>query len=401
MAEYTVSNEIELGEVVWHSGPGDTVRFLTGHYGRVVVKGSTVLFPQDRSVTIGQLIGSGTIAYATFREKKGSVFIYRKLLPFNLRVQPNEPYFHPSGVSVTLVGHDRQMGGPIGVDRTAQEQLPRAIVDIEVPRTEVFDFELLKPPKAEPGTDWSAHFREEEKVRILLKGQPEGLPFGDVEYSALWALNHFLRQYASVAKSKKIKGLSFAEFRDGRTLAFGPWSAGELSAETQVFIDEYHGVPLTEAEQQDLHVRCLSARDYSVSEYITFALEHLNYSMAAVGMAQLLEANGMNQDREWESLQRTPLTVDQRRHLAEIILCRNQIMHTSRCSVDRDTRRYFDAAERLFGVATISEYRIYATKLPWIWYRDGVLPYLSQSTGRSSGLESPLEPEGPGGQGEL
>jgi hypothetical protein len=114
-----------------------------------------------------------------------------------------------------------------------------------------------------------------------------------------------------------------------------------------------------------------------VSEYIAFALEHLNYSMATVGMAQLLEANGLARDREWESLQGVPLTVEQKRYLAEIILCRNQIEHTSRCSVERDTRRYFDAAERLFGVAPISEYRIYASKLPWTWYENGVLPFLS------------------------
>lgn len=398
MAEFTVSNEIELGEAVWRSGPGDTIRFLTGQYGRVVVKGCNVFFPDDRSVTIGQLVGGGAVRSATFRQNKGSLFIYRKLLPFNLRIEPNEPYFHPSGASVILVGHDKETGGPIGVDRTAQEQLPRAIVDVEVPRTEVIDFGALSTP--EEGQGPQAYVQEQEKVRALLKGDPEGLPFGDVEYIALWALNHFLRQYAAVARSKKVKGLSFAEFRDGRTLAYGPWAAQELRSETQVFIDEFRAVPLTEAEREDLHGRCLSEKDYSVSEYITFALEHLNYSMATVGMAQALEASGLARGREWESLRGAPLSIGQKRYIAEIVLCRNQIVHTSRCSVERDTRRHFDEAERLFGVEPISEYRIYATKLPWTWYWGGVLPFIAVTAGKAGATNGPSGTKIPAGREE-
>ena len=155
MAEYTVSNAIELGEVVWLSGPSDTIRFLAGHYGRVVVKGCDVYFPENRSVTIGQLVGGGgTVRNPTFRSNKGSIYVYRKLLPFKLRVKPNEPYYHPSGVAVTLLGHDKEMGGPIGLSRTAQEQFPRAIVDVEVPRCEQIDFAILKDHPAGSGADW-------------------------------------------------------------------------------------------------------------------------------------------------------------------------------------------------------------------------------------------------------
>ena len=258
MAEYTVSNEIELGEVIWKSGPGDTIRFLAGHYGRVAVKGCSVWFPDDRSVTIGQLVGTGgAVRSATLRREGRSLFIYRKVLPFNLRVPPEDPYYHPSGASVTLVAHDKEAGGPMGVDRTAQEQLPRAIVDIEVPCVVAFDFNALKRPGTDSVEDWQSHAREQERLRTLLKGDSHVMPFGDVEYIALWALNHFIRQYAVVARSKKVKGLSFAEFRDSRTLACGPWLPGELGAETQVFIDEYNAAPLTDAERQDLFWRCL------------------------------------------------------------------------------------------------------------------------------------------------
>ena len=137
-------------------------------------------------------------------------------------------------------------------------------------------------------------------MQDLLRGDPTELPFGDVEYHAVWALNHFLRQYAAVAKSRKITGLSLAEFRDGRTLAYGPWSNTELSAQDQVFIDEYHGAPFTSDDEHELQNLCLSSKDYSVSEYITLALERINYSMAVVGMAQLLEATDLTRSTRWD-----------------------------------------------------------------------------------------------------
>src|SRR6185503_7235017 len=120
-----------------------SIRFISGHYGRVVVKGCNVLFPEDRSVTIGQLVGGGVVRNATFRKNKGSLFVFRKLLPFNLRINPDEPYYHPTGTAVTFKGHDKEMG-VIDVDRPALGQLPNAIVDVEVPRTDVIDFAALK-----------------------------------------------------------------------------------------------------------------------------------------------------------------------------------------------------------------------------------------------------------------
>ena len=114
----------------------------------------------------------------------------------------------------------------------------------------------------------------------------------------------------------------------------------------------------------------------AVSEYIMFALEHINYSMAAVGMAQRLDEAGLKPDRDWTALEGTSLPIETKRHVAEIVLCRHQIIHTRRCALERDTRGNFEKAERLFGVEPISEYRIYATKRPWTWYYDGLLPYL-------------------------
>jgi hypothetical protein len=378
VAEYTVSNELELGEAVWLSGPGDTIRFLSGHYGRVIVKGCAVFFPEDRGVTVGHVIGYGGMTRnATLQGNVKSIFFFQKRLPFNLRVKPDEPYYHPTGAAVTLRGHDKEMGGPIGVSKVAQEQLPRAIVDIEVPRLEEINFDLLKERPSGPGGDWASHTEEQKKLHRLLSGDAGGLPFGDVEYTALWALNHFLRQYATVARSQKITGLSFAEFRDGLTLAYGRPSDSELETRTQAYIDEYHSLPFTDEDMRELQRLCLSSKDYSVSEYITFALEHLNYSMATVGMAQLLEANGLTQGSRWETIQASGLPQDQQRYLAEIFICRNVILHQHQCAIKANADGFSDV-QRLFDVQELSEYRIYALKRPWSWYRDGVLPYLAR-----------------------
>jgi hypothetical protein len=102
MAEFTVTDEISLGDAVWRSGRGDTIRFLEGTYGRVIVKGCSVIFPADRRVKIGQLVGyGGTVVNATMDDTIKSIFIYRKLLPINLRIKPDQSIFHPTGAAVT------------------------------------------------------------------------------------------------------------------------------------------------------------------------------------------------------------------------------------------------------------------------------------------------------------
>ena len=57
---------------------------------------------------------------------------------------------------------------------------------------------------------------------------------------------------------------------------------------------------------------------------------------------------------------------------------------TKRLDAVKENADGFDEVRKRFGVESLSEYRIYATKRPWFWYRRGVLPYLASAAERGT-----------------
>jgi hypothetical protein len=379
MARFDVFDELDLGEAVWRSRPGDAIFLRKGQYGRVVLKAGTLVFPQGSDASIGQIagvMGDCDLVDAQWRpENIRSVFVYRKRLPINLRLPEGFSCLHPSGAAVSVVRHEtgsENITADGGV--SVEAQLPKAVVDVEVPSTADVDFGLLRKEQYSPEELLK---RSEEHVGLqrLLSRDDSGSPFGEVEYVALWALNHFLRRYSIIAELGPAKGLSFAEFRDGVTIRYKRPGPDPWIMHSQGYIKNFNSIPLSKEEQQRLFRECLDAPDYSLVEYIDFALEHLNYSMAVTGMEQLLEANGLA-GKWWRLLEDSGLNKEQQRLVAEVKICRNVILHQHECAIKENAQGFTGARER-FGIEPVSEYRLYATKLPWRWYQEGVLPYLA------------------------
>lgn len=380
MKVFTVPDEYSLGEAIWLSSPSDTIEIKSGDYGRIIVKGCDVNFPRNHNATAQQIIGAGGDCVITNWKQQDnikSLFIFRKLLPFNLRLDQNERYFHPTGTEVVLRGHYKD-SITLGGDRalTATEQLPKAVVDVIVPSLEEVDFAILEGDFDPSNPKFiKKRLAEEQRISNLLSGHGSKLPFGEIEYIALWSLNHFIRQYSKLVNLRGIKGLSFSEFRDGVSIGYGRTSDSQVKLRGQQYMDQFTNAPLGEDLKHELFSLCLSAPDYSISEYIEFGLYHLNYSMATVGMAQLLESKTGAGPVKWQAIQNSNLDHQQKRYLAEILIARNVILHQKQCAIKQNADG-FKTAQRNYGVSVFSEYRIYELKRPWFWYYEGLVPFI-------------------------
>ena len=382
MAVFNVPDEYSLGEAIWLSRPGDTIEVKSGDYGRIIVKGCNVSFPKDQSATAQQIIGAGgNCVILNWKKQKNikSFFIFRKLLPFNLRLKKDEPYFHPAGTEIILKGHTKQsvtLG--VGGSLSAAEQLPKAIVDVIVPSLIEIDFDVLESDFDPNKPDLiQKRIAEEQKIHKLLSGRESNLPFGHIEYLALWALNHFIRQYSKLANVKGEEGLSFAEFRDGVLIGYGKPSDSQIKWTNQQYINQFTSSPLSEKIKQKLFHLCLSSPDYSISDYIEFGLNHINYSIATVGMAQLLEAETASRGGKWKAIQNSNLNLTQKRYLTEILIARNVILHQNKCAI-KENAGGFKKGQQDFGISAFSEYRMYESKRPWHWYYDGLIPFIKE-----------------------
>ncbi|MBW2366161.1 MAG: hypothetical protein JRF25_14290 [Deltaproteobacteria bacterium] len=382
MTVFTVPDDYSLGEAIWLSSHGDTIAIKSGDYGRIIVKGCNINFPKDYSATATQIVGAGgNCRIANWKKKNNikSIFIFRKILNVKLRLEKDERYFHPTGTEIIVAGHDIDsitFGGSEAP--TAEEKLPKSIVDVIVPWLEEIDFEILEID-FDPSNPilFQKRIAEEQKINNLLRGHGSKHRFGDVEYIALWSLNHFIRQYSKIAGLRDQKGFSLSEFRDGIFIGFGRPNDSNIKLHSQQYIDQYKSALLDDKQKQELFDFCLSSPDHSIAEYIQDNLKHLNYSTAVVGMAQFLESRTGAGRAKWDAIKNCSLSIDAKQYLAEIIIARDVILHQKECAVKQNADA-FKQAQKDFGIFALSEYRIYESKRPWDWYYEGLIPFLKE-----------------------
>ena len=333
MTVFKVPDKYSLGEAIWGSMPGDTIEIKSGDYGRIIIKGCNVDFSKDHRATAQQIIGvDGNCKVTNWKQQDNikSIFVFRKILPFKLGLQQNEKFFHPTGTEIILMGHDKETVTFSGNKAlTASEQLPRSTVDVIVPWLGEIDFDILESDFDLMNVDLiQRRFTEEQKLRNLLNGHGSRFSFGEVEYIALWSLNHFIRQYSKIAHLRGQKGFSFAAFRDGLFTGYSrPPLSSDIKLLHQQYVDQYTSALLDNKQKQELSDSCLSSPDYSIAEYIQDNLNHLNYSMAAVGMAQFLESITGAGKVKWKAIKNCSLSTNAKKYLAEIICARDVILH--------------------------------------------------------------------------
>ncbi|MCD4756626.1 hypothetical protein K8R20_03370 [bacterium] len=390
---FKINNEIDLGEAIWASKDGDKIVFQKGEYGNIPYKkGISYIFPKDKSVSVANILGIGffgELSGGSIKNKDFSVenpnirpqniksiYIFRKKLPFNIRFGCPLGFVHANGVVLNFSGNDKEsfcMGG--------EQSLPKGIVEIIVPILEEIDIERSDPfysskifgmdiSKKEKEIKCKKHKNAKQKrveTEQLECNREIGLNLNDMEYKALWALNHFIRQYGKVAEDKRIKGFSVAEFKDN--LEFGGGKEEEdIPCVSLNYIEQYSSGKISQESLNDLQDLFLSSPDYSVMDYVEFHLNHLNYSLATIGMYQWFEGLWKNSDSpgdKWEFIGSKTSDVKIKQYLSEMINARNNTVHHKKLET-RQTEK--NKLKTDWGAEEMTEYKMFANKRPWLWY---------------------------------
>jgi hypothetical protein len=399
MKIFEVNNEIELGNAIWSSQSGDKIVLETGEYGNIPLKqGVTYEFEDDATaadilglgigVDGGQWSASsvqiGNISITNPRIKKTNIklyYIFQKKLPFNSRFEPNTSFVHANGVIINIIGNDVNafsLGG-IGEGET---KLPKGVVNIAVPC--LYEFDINKSDASYISSIFSKNLTEEERKCELESHQREnekrnhventeinrsiGLNLNDFEYKALWAVNSFIREYARITREGKVKGYSTSEFLDGSLITIVKSLDERAVFSSRQFIAQFIGSNIPEEQVGNLYSAYLSSREYSISEFSSYHLEHLNYPMATIGLYQEFEAmweeySPAKQDK-WGFIEAHTSDPGIKQHLAELINARNNIVHSK---VLITSHSNINKLKTEWGARALNEYEIFAYKAPLHW----------------------------------
>jgi hypothetical protein len=396
--EFTVTNEVELGNAIWASSEGDTIILQSGEYGNIPTKkGVTYKFPADQSATAASILGlpmsivgkwsAGRFEGEHFKVENPNIdpsvlksfYVFQKLLPFNIRFKEPISFMHSNGSILTFIDN-------ISINsNTGEATLPRGIVRITVP--DILEVEFDKADNSylynlyrKNNRPCSVEETEEHKKAVDFKEEVEerkinqsfGLNLSNQEYKALWALNHFIRQYAKITNDKRIKGYSIPEFLDNLLRSeFNNSNPKELGH--QNFIT-YTNINLDNSSINQLAQGFMSAPDYSLFDYIQYNLELLNYSFAIVGMYQLWEkewetwknSSENPNSSKWDFIESKTSDLTMKKNLSELINARNNIIHRHQLITGNFLPR--NRLKTEWSAEEYNEYQIFSNKKPWIWF---------------------------------
>lgn len=396
--DYLVNNDIELGNAIWSSQNGDKIVLSSGKYGNIPIKtGVSYEFLNDSSAS--EVLGLGMagnwsagsvkiggIEIVNPKIDKGNIklyYVFRKLLPFNSRFESPISFVHANGVIINILGNDKE-GFTISENEVgANNQLPKAIVDIIVPVLQEFD--IVKTDQQYLGnifsknlsnedksTEFELHHRELEKKSNIEKqtlNYSIGLQLSELEYNGLWALNSFIREYCLKTNEKKINGFSIPEFKDG----LGHLITKNLSENKPFmlsnYIHQFINTKLDKTTEIEISNSMLTAQEYSISSFVNYQLNQLNYSFATISMYQEFESEWINfspnQQDKWGFIENYISDSDTKAKLAEMINARNNITHSKKLmTVDNPPRNRLRTD---WGAVKLNEYEIYAYKKPFEW----------------------------------
>jgi hypothetical protein len=319
-------------------------------------------------------------------------YIFRKLLPFNSRFENPISFVHANGVIINVLGNDKEGFTFGGNTVDANSQLPKAIVDIVIPVLE--EFNIDKADQRYVSTVFSKNLSDEEKASEFEIYQKEmekksniekhtlnysiGLQLNEMEYKGLWALNSFIREYCLKTNEEKINGFSIPEFKDG----LGHLITKNLSENKPFllsnYIHQFTNAKLDKATEIEISNSMLTAKEYSISSFIDYQLNQLNYSFATVSMYQEFESywkNAIprdynpanpNQEDKFKFIEFYIAESETKDKLAEMINARNNIIHTGKIVTFHKPNNPRKNVLK-WNAENLNEYEIYAKKKPFEW----------------------------------
>lgn len=395
--DFLVNNEIELGNAIWSSQDGDKIILSNGKFGNIPIKtGVSYEFSNDSSAS--EILGLGMVGnWSAGTVKIGETeiinpkidkdniklyYIFQKRLPFNSRFENHISFVHANGVIINVLGNDKQgfvIGNTVGVEN----QLPKAIVNIIVPVLD--DFDIDKADSLYINKIFSTNLSNEEKTfefeshqqELEKKGSIEkktfnhsiGLQLSEMEYKGLWALNSFIREYCLKTNERRINGLSIPEFKDG----LGHLILRNLTENKPFmlvnFIGQFANTSLNKTVEVEISNSMLNSKEYSISNYINYQLNQLNYSFATISMYQEFESEWVNyspnQRDKWGFIENYISDNDTKSKLAEMINAPNNIIHSKKLMTSDNPSK--NKLRIDWGACELNEFEIYIYKKPFEW----------------------------------
>lgn len=394
---FKVNNELELGNTVWSSQPGDKITLKAGEYGNIALK-QGVMYDFENGATAADILGLGmgrgewsashieigNILITNPRIKKANIklyYIFRKKLPFNARLEQNTSFVHANGAILNIIGNDTDAFSFGGLG-AAEANLPKGVIDIMVPS--LVEFDVIKSnenylpsiflnnlTEEERRLEFESHKLEKEKrehAENILINRLIDLDLNDFEYKALWAVNSFIREYARITGEKKIKGYSIAEFLDDLLKTVVKSLDEQSEFHPMQFIEQFNNTKISAEQVNNLSTAFLSSHEYSISEFSTFHFEHLNYSAATIGLYQEFEAMWEEYDPskkdKWKFIEAHTSDFGVKQFLAELINARNNVVHNKVLITSHSGKNKLKTD---WGARILNEYEIFAHKAPLYW----------------------------------
>ena len=397
-----VNDEIELGNAIWSSQPGDNIILESGVYGNIPVKeGVNYEFKDDSSVSeiigLGFGIGDGQWSAGSVQIGNANIlnpkidksniklyYIFQKKLPFNSRFEQPISFVHANGVIINVMGNDKEGFTFGGNNINAESQLPKAIVNIIVPVLEGYDIKLADESnfispfpdenfiKNEYEKKIEAQIAERAKRDAIEKREYNfsiGIQLNELEYKALWALNNFILEYSRITNNTKIKGFSVSEFNDDLFFAITDKLDDSILFQSRSYIESYTNEVLNQEELMKFSASFLTSQSYTISDYTDYHLNHLNYSLAVLGMYQefetLWEIYSPEKKNKWGFIERFASNVFVKSNLAEMINARNNIVHQRKLMTKEILP--LNKLKTEWGAVKLNEFEIFSKKKPWQW----------------------------------
>ena len=126
-----------------------------------------------------------------------------------------------------------------------------------------------------------------------------------------------------------------------------------------------------------LRFNFLSSQEFSISEYTSYHLNHLNYTFATIGMYQEFEALWEQivpeKSDKWGFIESISTDADIKKYLAEMINARNWIIHSKKIKTENKDKEknnnWSNILKCNWDAEVLNEYQIYALKRPFYWHK--------------------------------
>jgi hypothetical protein len=294
-------------------------------------------------------------------------YIFRKELPFEIDVNEPITFIHPNCSIINTAGNNKERLTVSPSVSGAENYLPKGILEVSIPFTDEIELDTTLNHVDNKICTFINQMAPSDEIKEFENKNPT--PYcnlNDFEYKAFWAVNSFIMAYGRLAnKHKKLSGYSTAEFMDG--LTFAKFNKLEnANYKTINFFDHYsthHNV-----DPSIIQERISNKNSFPLEDYIEGHLHRLNYSQAIILMDQKIEKITKPGKGKYQKINESPLAEIEKQYLTEITLTRNSIIHTGSLSINKKLDGYDHAKKTYTNIREISEFEIYALKLPWHWY---------------------------------